>query len=140
VILGVLTGGALLAPLAARILGISTIANVRISRYSEDVYTPLGMAKVLLDQARGKHDDKYVLSDPPDANIVRGKRILILDDALASGGTLRAAHRFCVESGAKEVHAVALKVLNGYWSPEPGAQRVPAKKLCLPSFVPWGTF
>ena len=82
---------------------------------------------------------RYVVSERPDAALLQGRTVLVLDDASASGGTLRAAHDFCVECGAAKVHCVALKVIGGYWqrhSPE----RLPAEKLALPAFTPWGTF
>ena len=37
-------------------------------------------------QLCGSHDSQYRVSDKPDAASVRGKRVLILDDAVASGG------------------------------------------------------
>ena len=131
----------MLAPIAAKLLRVPTVAHVRISRYADDLYSPLGMARVVVDQLRGRHDAKYTLRDPPDAAVLRGQRVLIIDDALASGGTLRAAHRFCVDAGAASVHGVALKIIRGYWDPEGDDQRRPrAKELRIPCFVPWGTF
>lgn len=140
VVLGVLTGGALLAPLAAQILKVPAVEYLRISRYKDDLYTPMGLARVVVDQWRGRHDAQYRLRDPPETAKVKGKRVLILDDALASGGTLRAARKWCLEAGATEVHGVALKILRGYWHADDDSKRTKAVELQLPIFVPWGTF
>ena len=140
--LGVLTGGAFLAPLAARWLGLppSAVVHVRVSRYADDVYSPRGLARVAASQLFGRHDDGYVLSEPPPLEAIRGKRVLILDDALASGGTLRAARAFCVAAGAADVQGVGLKIIRGYWDPHDERRRIKAAELRLPSFTPWGTF
>jgi ribose-phosphate pyrophosphokinase len=45
---------------------------------------------------------------------VRGRNVLIIDDEIASGGTMMEAARFCVESGAKRIEAAAVHpVLSG---------------------------
>ena len=140
-VLGVLTGGALLAPIAARLLGVAEVAHVRVSRYADDLYSPSGLARVAVSQLCGSHDAQYRTSEAPPKQSVRGKRVLILDDALASGGTLRAAKAFCVEAGACSVHGVALKIIRGYWdAADETGKRAPAKELRLPIFTPWGTF
>ena len=56
--LGIHTGGALLAPLAARILGVGQVEFVRVKRYAEDVYSVSGVGVYILDEIRGKHDQK----------------------------------------------------------------------------------
>ena len=148
VVLGVLTGGALLAPMCARMLGIPSVCHVRISRYQDDLYSPAGLARVVVSQLLGSHEQQYKLSEAPDEALLRGKRVLILDDALASGGTLRAAYTFCMRAGAASAHGVALKIIGGYFSEEdfrsPSVRRGPrrhaARELRLPSFTPWGTF
>ena len=62
VVLGVLTGGALLAPLAARLLDVPCVLSVRVSRYADDIYSPLGFAKVAVAQLCGNHDARYMAS------------------------------------------------------------------------------
>lgn len=142
VVLGVHTGGALLAHATARLLGVAEkdVLTVRVSRYADDIYSPLGLARVALAQLRGSHDGQYLLREPPPPAALKGKRVLIIDDALASGGTLRTARDYCVASGAREVHGVGLKVLGGYWSASDEGERPKARELRLPSFTPWGTF
>ncbi len=139
VVLGVLTGGAFLAPLAAEILGIASVATIRVSRYGDDVYTVGAMAKVMFEQLTRTHGSKYRVSEPPADAELRGKRVLIVDDASVSGGTLEAAHAHCVAAGAVEARCVALKCIGGYWSPT-SSRRPKALPLKLPSFTPWGTF
>ena len=73
------------------------------------------------------------------------KRVLLLDDAVASGGTLRVAASFCHECGASSVHGLGLKIIGGYWEPPttngaPPPSRRRARELKLPAFTPWGTF
>ena len=141
VVLGVLTGGAFLAPIAAKLLGVRFVEPpVRVSRYGDDVYTPSGILRVAAAQLLGRHHAQYRLSEAPDAASLRGKRVLLIDDALASGGTLKAACAFCRAAGALSVHGVALKVIGGYWDAENEHRRHPAKELRLPQFTPWGTF
>ena len=96
--------------------------------------------QVAIAKLAGGHDAKYTLRDPPPTTAIRGKRVLILDDALASGGTLRAAKAFGVAAAAREVEGVALKVIGGYWDARDERHRPKAKELRLPSFTPWGTF
>ena len=148
VLVGVCTGGALLAPLCARILAIPSVCSVRVSRYEDDLYSPYGLTKVVVSQLLGSHEERYVLSDTPDEATLRGKRVLIVDDALASGGTMRAVHSFCARAGATSVDAVALKIIGGYVGAEDflsargkrGPRRHAARELHLPTFTPWGTF
>ena len=142
VVLGVLTGGGLLAPVAAKLLGVSDVRTMRVSRYSENIYSPVGLAQVAIARLSGTHDQQYTVSGAPPPAALRGRRILLVDDALASGGTLRAAHRYCQEAGAASVHGVALRIIGGYWEPEGGGMggRVQARELRIPSFTPWGTF
>ena len=97
------------------------------------------IARVMVQQLLGAHHSKYAVSEPPDPSRLAGRTVLVLDDASASGGTLRAAHEYCEAAGAKEVHCVALKVLHGYWHARDGRRR-PAAPLNLPAFTPWGTF
>jgi hypoxanthine phosphoribosyltransferase len=147
VVLGVMTGGGFLAPLAADLCAESeigsrrrpTVEYIKVSRYEEDVYTVGAMAGVMIDQLLGQHERQYKVSNPPPRAALEGKRVLIVDDASASGGTLKAAHAHCVGAGATEVHGVALKVISGYWRPDKGIRR-PAVALKLPAFTPWGTF
>lgn len=55
---------------------------------------------------------------------MKGKVIVVLDDVLASGATLRACQRALMEAGAKEVRGVAL------------AKTVPDKPACLDTITP----
>ena len=139
----------LLAPIAAKLLNVSTVLTIKVSRYNEDCLTPYGLAKASWAQLRGTHDQQYTVSGAPPAEALKGKRVLLLDDALASGGTLRAAYRYCEACGAAEVHGVALKVIGKYWEPPVGKGKekekekrggVLATKLRIPIFTPWGTF
>ena len=157
VVLGVMTGGGFLAPLAADLCAESeigsrrrpTVEYIKVSRYEEDVYTVGAMVSVLIDQLMGKHERQYKVSSPPLRAALEGKRVLIVDDASASGGTLKTAWSWAMEAGAAEAHGVALKVISGYWSPHAGdgvaingkrLLRKPAVPLDLPTFTPWGTF
>ena len=111
--------GAFLAPIASRILSGSSLGGsavgraapvvetIRVSRYSEDVYSMGSIARVMVQQLLGAHHSKYAVSEPPDPSRLAGRTVLVLDDASASGGTLRAAHEYCEAAGAKEVHCVA---------------------------------
>lgn len=142
-----------LASLAAECIGAAggsaRVATCRVSRYAEDVYTVRALARVMLEQLRGTHAELYRVSEPPARDEIKGRVVLVLDDASVSGGTLVTAHDVCVAAGAKRVHCVALKVVAGY--PMVGAtglagrggssgRRPPALPLQLPSFTPWGTF
>lgn len=139
VVLGVHTGGAMLAPLVARRLGVGPPCYIRVSRYDEDVIGFWPVLKVALVELVGRHHAAYRVSDTPDPDLLRGKTVLVVDDASASGGTFEAAHRFCVGAGAARVKGVALKVLH-LWDPDAPGRQLPAKKLRVPCFTPWGTF
>ena len=140
-VVGILTGGALLAPVAAKLLEVECAETpIRVSRYADDVYTPAGILRVAVAQLFGRHEAQYRLTKAPEPSLLRGRRVLLLDDALASGGTLRAARAFCLEAGVSSVSGVALKVIGGYWDPQDDGHRPPAKELRLPAFTPWGTF
>ena len=53
--------------------------------------------------------------DPLDWPLLEGRRVLLVDDVIATGGTVRAAHRLLERAGAT-VAATAAMLLKG---PEP---------------------
>ena len=56
------TGGGLLAPIAAKLLGVESVRTMRVSRYGEDIYSPLGLAQVAISRLCGTHDQQYTVS------------------------------------------------------------------------------
>ena len=118
---------ALLAPLVAAQLR-RPVTYIRVSRYAQDVFNARALLGVILDELLGRHDGRYTVADAPRAEELRGKRVLMVDDACASGGTLRAAARHCLAMGALEAHGLGL--LDG------GTFRQQGTVACI---TPWGT-
>ena len=49
-----------------------------------------------------------------DAERIKGKRVLLLEDIITTGATVSECARILKEAGAKEVHAVCVAVANSY--------------------------
>uniref|UniRef100_A0A7S1MCS6 Phosphatidic acid phosphatase type 2/haloperoxidase domain-containing protein n=1 Tax=Alexandrium catenella TaxID=2925 RepID=A0A7S1MCS6_ALECA len=138
VVLGVYTGGAFLAQLVASRLGCD-ICHIRISRYSDDVLGHMGALRTMRQKFSGRHEELYTVSDAPDASLLEGKVVLMVDDAVGTGGTFRTAYKFCMQAGARDAKGVALDCISpGGHVWDPNLPRPVAQTLEVPCFVPWG--
>jgi len=90
VVVGIGVSGLIPAIILRRLLGVNDFYVVIAKHYS--------------DEKPPKVIAKYpVLVQTPDANVLRGKRILIVDDFVNTGETLRLVKEFLIENGALEV-------------------------------------
>lgn len=79
-----------------------------VGRYAKRLHLPIA----IVDKRRSGDDDRAVAVDL--IGDVRGKDAILVDDEVATGGTLIEAARFCLERGARRVDAVAVHaVLSG---------------------------
>ena len=79
-----------------------------VGRYAKRLHLPIA----IVDKRRTGDDDRAVAVDL--IGDVRGKDAILIDDEVATGGTLIEAARFCLERGARRVDAVAVHaVLSG---------------------------
>jgi len=79
-----------------------------VGRYAKRLHLPIA----IVDKRRTGDDDRAVAVDL--IGDVRGKDAILVDDEVATGGTLIEAARFCLERGARRVDAVAVHaVLSG---------------------------
>ena len=102
VVVGIKSGGAFIAKFIADWYGVP-FAYMRVSRYS---------GQPLLVQAKNLHDQETggSISEPVKDKMVRGKAVLLVDDTLASGTTLRIAKRHILKSGARSVTTLVYSV------------------------------
>ena len=142
-ILGIYSGGALLAPIISEELNLP-LEFIKAKRYKGLNLNLTEFAYVALQRALGKHDDAYKLSKLPDKRKLKGKNILMIDDACVSGGTFKAVAKFCKEeAGCKEIRGLALagspSTSSHIW--DPTMKKKPTiQKIDMPIFSPWGTF
>lgn len=79
-----------------------------VGRYAKRLHLPIA----IVDKRRSNDDDRAAAVDL--IGDVRGKDAILVDDEVATGGTLIEAARFCLERGARRVDAVAVHpVLSG---------------------------
>ena len=142
-ILGIYSGGAMLAPIIADELDLP-LAFIKAKRYKGLNLNLVEFGYVALQRALGQHDESYKLSKLPDKEMIKGKNILMIDDACVSGGTFKAVAKFCMEEcGCNEVRGLALagspSTSSHIW--DPNMKNVPKmQKIHMPIFSPWGTF
>ena len=140
VVVGIYSGGAILAPIFARQLNLP-YCFIRVKRYDSCNLTLAEWSKTALLVALNLHDNKYKVSDTPDPKLIKGKSILMVDDACISGGTFRATAKFLKGCGATRVRGLAVCGNNWshIWDPDmknrPSEQRVEQGM-----FTPWGTY
>jgi ribose-phosphate pyrophosphokinase len=97
------------APLADHVIVASDIGEAKdIERYASRLDLPVA----IIDKRRYTDNDKAVAQQL--VGDVAGKTALIIDDEIASGGTLIEAARFCLSRGARAVRAAAV---HGVFSP-----------------------
>lgn len=170
VVLGIYSGGALIAPFVAHILenhssnGNNDTSNLdgkkkktaktsfpvcymKCSRYKSCNMDPISLTKVTLDVALNRHDDQYKVSKLPKKEMIENKRVLMIDDASVSGGTFRACSKYLYnELNATSCKGLALCDFNGLthiFDPNRNDELlgpVIAQKLDVGTFTPWGTF
>lgn len=77
------------------------------------------------------------VSEHPDLDLIKGKRVLMVDDCAMTGGTLRAAAEYCMNAGATNVQGIVLST-DMLWTPRKTTTRKP--KRSSSAFTPWGTY
>jgi ribose-phosphate pyrophosphokinase len=91
------------ASLAEHVVVASDIGEAKdIERYANRLDLPVA----IIDKRRYADDDKAVARQL--VGEVEGKTALIIDDEIASGGTLIEAANFCLSRGARAVRAAAV--------------------------------
>ena len=133
----------MLAPIIADELDLP-LAFIKAKRYKGLNLNLVEFGYVALQRALGQHDEAYKLSKLPDKKMIKGKNILMIDDACVSGGTFKAVAKFCIEEcGCNEVRGLALagspSTSSHIW--DPNMKSIPKpQKISMPIFSPWGTF
>ena len=102
VVVGIKSGGAFLTKFIAEWYGIP-FAYMKVSRYS---------GRSLLIQAKNFHgkDDGVSIPEPVSGKMVRGKNVLLVDDTLATGMSLKIAKNHLLDSGARSVTTLVYSV------------------------------
>ena len=101
-VVGIKSGGAFIAKFIADWYGVP-FTYMRVSRYS---------GQPLLVQAKNLHGQETgaSISEPVKDKMVRGKAVLLVDDTLASGASLRIAKQHILKSGARSVTTLVYSV------------------------------
>jgi len=99
-IIGVKSGGAFIANFIAKRLGIPNVQYVHVTYYS-----PIFGSTVLAFITRFLRKPRFRIERPID---VEGKRVLLVDDQIYTGRTLRAASDWLVQNGVHEIKTYCL--------------------------------
>lgn len=99
VVVGVKSGGAFIANYVAHCLGVSEVGYMKASHYS---HKSRSVALTLTQMGQ-----EAVIKEPCTIN-VKGKNVLLVDDQVATGASLRAAVTHIKERGAAEVRTYCL--------------------------------
>jgi adenine/guanine phosphoribosyltransferase-like PRPP-binding protein len=111
VIVGLPTLGLVYAPLVAEGLGFPRYVPMGYSRkfwYDEKL-------SVAVQSLTTPNQAKRLFLDPNQLELVRGRRVLIIDDAVSTGGTLSAAIALLEQAGAQVVGAVLAMRQGNAW-------------------------
>ena len=100
-ILGIYSGGSYAAPIVANELDLP-LAFIKAKRYKGLNLNLVEFSYVALQRALGQHDEAYKLSKLPGKEMIKGKNILMIDDACVSGG-FKAVANFASRSRFNEV-------------------------------------
>lgn len=96
----------LIAEVVGRELGVAPVRLLHKHRHNRKQSTVRGLEK--------KKRNVRGVYRVPDAEAVRGKRILLLEDIITTGATIGEAAKTLKEAGAKEIHAACVAVANSY--------------------------
>ena len=133
----------MLAPIIADELDLP-LAFIKAKRYKGLNLNLVEFGYVALQRALGQHDEAYKLSKLPDKKLIKGKNILMIDDACVSGGTFKAVAKFCIEEcGCSEVRGFSACRQPQHFISHLGPKRksiLKPQKIHMPIFSPWGTF
>ncbi len=90
----------------AHALSVRTGLPYIVARKTKKPYMVGAVQKTVVSITTGKPQDLFI--DGADVSRLRGKRAIILDDVVSTGGTLRALSELLEEVGAKAVATMAV--------------------------------
>ena len=90
----------------AHALSVRTELPYIVARKTKKPYMVGAVQKTVLSITTGKPQDLFI--DGADIPRLKGKRVVILDDVVSTGGTLRALSELLEEIGAKAVATMAV--------------------------------
>lgn len=105
VVVGVMSGGAFIAPLVARHVGAARVVYARSRLWSQSAFTTNVRAVLRYYFGRGNRTAVTFLDAPVD---LRGLRVLVVDDSVCTGATLASVREACVAAGAADITTAAL--------------------------------
>ncbi len=117
VVVGLPTLGLVFAPLVAERLGFDRYVPMGYSRkfwYDEKL-------SVAVQSLTTPNQAKRLFLDPNQLELVHGRRVLIVDDAVSTGGTLSAAIALLEQAGAQVVGAVLAMRQGNAWQQRLGS-------------------
>ncbi len=98
-IVGIKSGGALIAKYVAQCFGNIEFAYVKVSHYSDQSRSTVRSLQQIRKEAR--------ITEPVQIE-VKDRRILLVDDQTATGGSMEAGKTYLLELGAREVKTFCL--------------------------------
>ncbi len=99
VVIGIKSGGALIANYIAQCLAVNTVGYMKVSHYSDSSQS---IARTIT-----KMGQQAIVKEPCTTNIA-GKRVLLVDDQTATGLSLETGKQHLLERGAADVRTYCL--------------------------------
>ncbi|MFH1638524.1 MAG: phosphoribosyltransferase family protein [Candidatus Woesearchaeota archaeon] len=122
-IVGIKSGGAFIANYVAQLLAVNDVSYMRTVHYSENSRSVALSAIQVTQEAK--------VSEMPEKDMVYKRRVLLVDDQIGSGSSIRVAKSCLKGLGAKEVRSLCL------FSPDLDKADYCARK-GMAVYFPWG--
>ena len=109
IIIGIKSGGALIANYIAKKLGVKEIDYIKIKKYKAG-----DIAQIIKCGLSTKYGDKATIISEYPQKCLFHKKVLIVDDSVGFGSTLKKAREFIYTLGAKDVRTATITCLKDF--------------------------